>query len=173
GFIAVYPEATRPEMNKPADFLQNPPVWNDGSTGSFADIRKIDDVGFIRSVMDDVQSRYAVDPKRVFVAGFSRGGSMAFRLGAQISDRIAAMAQVAGRASIDSIVLSRPVSMIYITGTADPLNPYDGGKVMYPWGWSEQKPPVIDSINKWLAAASCGNAPQALSQAEDGVQLEI
>ena len=127
GFLAVYPDAMPPDPTKPSSFARNPQLWNDGSERFYHGQNRVDDVGFLNAMLDDLSARFALDRRRVFVAGFSNGASMAFRVGAELSGRIAAIAPVAGAGWADSVKLERPVSMCYITGTADPLNLIEGG----------------------------------------------
>ena len=55
----------------------------------------VDDVGFTRALLDDLAKVANVDAKRVFATGISNGGIMCYRLAAELSDRIAAIAPVA------------------------------------------------------------------------------
>src|SRR5262249_41179079 len=43
-----------------------------------------------------VSARYAIDPRRVYVVGFSNGGSMAHRLACEAADRVAAIVSIGG-----------------------------------------------------------------------------
>jgi polyhydroxybutyrate depolymerase len=54
------------------------------------------DVHFISRLIDAVNARVCVDPKRVYASGRSSGGSMVYLLGCALADRIAAIAPVAG-----------------------------------------------------------------------------
>ena len=56
----------------------------------------VDDVAFIRALLDDLMRAYQVDAKRVYATGMSNGAIMAYRLASELSDRIAAIAPVAG-----------------------------------------------------------------------------
>ncbi len=90
--------------------------------------------------------------------------------------RIAAIAPVAGALWLEPLRLECPVSMIYITGTADPLNPIEGGVPRLATGHSDKirakpKPPVRDTILKWRKALD-PNTPRSTSQA-NGVRTEI
>jgi polyhydroxybutyrate depolymerase len=130
GFLAVFPEGTRPDPSQPARFAGNPQTWNDGSSrlNVGAAERKVDDDGFVRALLDDLAARFAVDTRRIFVTGFSNGASMSFRIGRELANRVAAIAPVAGADWADEPPKPvRPVPLLYITGTADPLNPIDGG----------------------------------------------
>ncbi|MDX2071400.1 MAG: PHB depolymerase family esterase [Haliscomenobacter sp.] len=51
-----------------------------------------DDVKFFREMLKFLQTKYPIDPKRVYVSGFSNGGQFTFRLAVEASDVIAAVA---------------------------------------------------------------------------------
>jgi polyhydroxybutyrate depolymerase len=57
--------------------------WNAGHCCGKAAEDKIDDVGFLEAAISDVRARLRVDPKRVYVVGFSNGGMMAYRFAAE------------------------------------------------------------------------------------------
>jgi polyhydroxybutyrate depolymerase len=172
GFFAIYPEAVRREPDRPARFLTNPPIWNDGSGRGFAGRQNVDDVGFIRAVLNQIDSQHRVDLARAYVAGFSNGGSMAFRLGVELADRVAALAVVAGPLISDRFALTRPVPLIYIAGSADPLNPEHGGAIRDPWGGTDKKPPVQTWPERWAAALGSTSGGEVLSQS-GGVTTRI
>ena len=162
-FIAVYPEATRPDMNKPPSFGRNAQAWNDGSGRFHAGEKQIDDVAFIQAVMDRVCADYRVDVRRIFVAGFSNGASMAFRLSAELSHRIAAVAPNAGACWTESPQPARMISICYITGAEDTLNPLGGGFPKLAFGGKQQggkpKPAVQAIIDKWVKTLACPAQP--------------
>jgi polyhydroxybutyrate depolymerase len=56
----------------------------------------VDDVAFLDALLDDLAGAYRVDPRRVFATGMSNGAMMAYRLASELSERIAAVAPVAG-----------------------------------------------------------------------------
>lgn len=118
-FIVAYPEGTRRE-------------WNAGNCCGSAPERKPDDVGFLLQVLDRIEAEHRVDASRVFVAGVSNGAMMAYRLACEHADRVAAVGSVAGAVVIDDCRPSRPVSVLEIHGTEDPLVPYQGGKPSAP-----------------------------------------
>jgi polyhydroxybutyrate depolymerase len=107
GFVAVYPSAPWK-------------MWN-----ITASTQKPDDVAFIRQLLDTVESQVCVDPSRVYATGVSNGGGMVALLGCAMSDRLAAIAPVAGNyAPLPPCAPDRPVSMLEIHGTADRSVPY-------------------------------------------------
>lgn len=92
-----------------------------------ADKTKPDDVGFIRALLQTLPTRICMDAARVYATGVSNGGGFAARLGCVLSSRLAAIAPVAGGyRSLDPCQPDRPVSVLEIHGSADPVVPYDG-----------------------------------------------
>ncbi len=136
----------------------NPQVWNDGSGRGSSAHAKYDDVAFISAIIDRLQSRYAADPNRIYVTGFSNGASMTFTAGVELSDRLAAIAPVAGHLWLLDRQLKRPLPLIFIIGTADPLEPLNGGTVHPPWGDIEQ-PPIESSLAAWRRMLGCTGKP--------------
>jgi polyhydroxybutyrate depolymerase len=174
GFIVAYPEATRPDETKPASLGKNPRAWNDGSGRFHFGEQKVDDVAFIDALIARLSADYSIDSKRIFVAGFSNGASMAFRVGAMLSHRVAAIAPNAGACWTSELQLSRELSVCYITGNNDSLNPLDGGFPKLARSTQEQggqrKPRVQDTIDKWVKANRCQPMPMR-DETRDGVHL--
>jgi polyhydroxybutyrate depolymerase len=176
GFLVVFPEATRPDSARPAQLGRNTPTWNDGSGRFHAAERKIDDVGFVAALLDQLEATYPVDKKRVFVTGFSNGASMTFRVGRELSARIAAIAPVSGADwSEKTAILEKPLSLLYLTGTDDPLNPLSGGKPKMASGREfkdapeQVKPPVATQIQRWAALLGCKSDPLPRAGTPEGV----
>lgn len=120
GFIVVYPNGT--------GFLKNRLLtWNAWNCCGYALKNQVNDVGFIRALILHLQSQYSIDPKRVYATGLSNGGMMAHRLGCELSDKIAAIAPVAGALNSNVCQPSQPVSVIIFHGTEDQHVQYNGG----------------------------------------------
>ena len=91
-----------------------------------------DDVGFIGALLDRLESSVCMDSTRVYATGVSNGGGFTARLGCELSSRIAAIAPVAGGyRSLDPCRPDRPVAVLEIHGTSDPVVPYDGKPPSY------------------------------------------
>lgn len=119
GFIVVYPSGTGT-----GPFL----TWNAGGfNGKMAEGRA-DDVAFIGKLLDDLGAVVKVDEKRVYACGMSNGGMMSYRLAAELSDRIAAIAPVAGTIAIDESKPKRPVPVIHFHGTTDTFVAFEMAK---------------------------------------------
>jgi polyhydroxybutyrate depolymerase len=117
GFVVVYPNGTGS-----GDVML---FWNAGGmrrrNGANAD-----DVAFTAKTLDDLATVINVDPDRVYATGLSNGGMMCYRLAAELSDRIAAIAPVAGTMGVDDPDPKRPVPVLHFHGTSDRLVPFDG-----------------------------------------------
>lgn len=164
GFVVAYPEGSRPDPNRPARFLANPPHWNDGSgRGGGAD-----DVGFTRALLDELERRLPTHPATAFVTGFSNGAGMAFRVAAELTERVAAVAPVAGYCWLPAPRPRQPVPTLYLVGTADPLVPLEGGMVTSPWGLCLPRPPVHATLARWAEAIGCPTEPE--EHDEDGIR---
>jgi polyhydroxybutyrate depolymerase len=85
------------------------------------------DVPFFGRVLDDAEAGLCVDRNRVFATGYSYGGFMASTLACALSDRIAAVAPVAGLRDVPGCAPSRAVPVVAFQGTEDTFLRYDGG----------------------------------------------
>jgi polyhydroxybutyrate depolymerase len=118
-------------------------VYPDGVGGHWNDCRKvapyaarrlgIDDVGFARALVAHFGASWNVDSERVFATGYSNGGHMAIRLALEAPDLVAAVAPVIASLPAETNMVCRvrgaPVSILFMNGTDDPINPYEGGEV--------------------------------------------
>ncbi len=152
GFIAIYPEGS----GVLPDRLH---TWNSGDACcGFATDRDIDDVGFLRAVIEDLQFRMSVDPDRVYVTGHSNGGMMAYRMGAEASDVVAAVISIGGAMDLAEFAPSEPVGVLHIHSVDDPRALYDGGEGP-PFPLTDRTvfhEPVMEGIERWAEANGCG-----------------
>lgn len=114
GFVVVYPDGVGQS-------------WNAGICCGAALSEKVDDVGFIKQLIDRLEHDYRIDAKRVFVTGLSNGGMMAYRVGCEIPDRVLAIASVSGTMAIADCHPLRAISVFEVHGTGDTSIPYAGG----------------------------------------------
>jgi len=164
GFLAVFPEGTPPNPFRPGNFLRNPQTWNDGSKRSaLTAVQKgVEDVAFLRALIDELEDRFSVDARRIYVTGFSNGASMTFRAGRELSGRIAAIAPVAGIDWMADTEPERFVPLIYLTGTDDPLNPMQGGEIRLGRKSYGVKPPTREMIERWVERAVVPGEPRTI-----------
>ena len=85
------------------------------------------DVRFLERLLDETERVLCVDRRRVFVAGLSNGAFMTSALACALSDRIAAVAPIAGVRDIRRCRPERDVPVVAFHGTADAVVAYDGG----------------------------------------------
>jgi len=167
GFFVAYPDALRRDPHAPGTFLRNPRFWHVRSNPS-TPRKPVDDVRFLEAMIDELCARAPVDPRRVFVSGFSNGASMALRLACERAERVRAIAPVAGSLWDYDVAPARPVPAIFVQGDADPLNPLEGGQVRSPWGGVFERPPVRTTVETWARWIGCPPEP-AMIRADAGV----
>jgi polyhydroxybutyrate depolymerase len=149
GFVAVYANGTGPKTRTL--------TWNAGGCCYWAMSHKIDDVGFTRALLDDLATRIHIDRARVYATGLSNGGMMAYRLGIEAADRIAAIAPVEGALTVEVSALTRPMPLIVFHSLDDPWVPYGGSSRLYAWfaHLAAAYPAVDDTIARWRALDRC------------------
>lgn len=86
-FIVVYPYGTK---NEEIPRLS----WNSGYCCGSAFESKKDDLGFLSSLIDHVNSNFSTDKERVFFTGFSNGGMVAYQMALNYPEKIRAIAPV-------------------------------------------------------------------------------
>ena len=155
GFLVVYPSGMT---------TAGPRIWH-----MFPGQRMQEDVRFIADLIDDLSSRYSIDPSRVYANGLSNGGGMSFVLSCTMRDRIAAVGMV-GAALLTPFEWCpdrRAVPMIAFHGTADTAAPYEGGPS---WVSSAPFQDVETFTAKWAARNQCAAAPEESRVAPDVVR---
>lgn len=148
--IVAYPDGTRSILGKiSAD-------WNSGECCGYAARQKVDDMSFLRGIIDDLSNHGIVNPRRIYVAGFSSGAELAFRAGCELSDRISAIGVVSGSIALGHCHPPKAVSLLAIQGTADDEVPFDDdipdslSVPVRPWAGN-----VTPSVRYWSALEGC------------------
>ena len=168
-FIVAFPNGTPLNPERAASFLRNPQRWNAGSSRSLGAAKAPDDVAFSRTVIDTIARHYKVDAKRIYATGFSNGAAMCWRLGVDLSTRIAAIDPVAGYLALPDPQPEKEVPAIVIACLDDPLIPIDGGIVKDIWSREDRKRPSVRLVVKQYAVlCGCPEEPASTS-AHDGV----
>ena len=131
-FVAVYPDGYHQ-------------TWNAGRCCGDAVIQGSGDVAFIRGLIElfEADPTLHIDPAAIYVSGFSLGGMMAYRIGCELADRIAAIGVVSGVLVYESCQPSRSVPLVHIHGTSDHVVPYEGQTP------PDGLPSVAISIARW------------------------
>lgn len=126
------------------------PYWNATDACCDYDHSNVDDVAYLNAVIDDMEARYHVDKKRVFIAGHSNGGFMAYRMACDSAPRIAAIVSLAGAMWLDTSKC-RPtdhVAVLEAHGDADT-------EVLYNGGGDPPYPSAEQSVADWAANDDC------------------
>jgi polyhydroxybutyrate depolymerase len=150
GFALAYPDGSVDARGRR--------FWN--ATDACCDFERtgVDDVGYVRWLIDDVTRKVPVDPKRVYVFGHSNGGFFAQRLACDLSSRLAAAVSMAGAAWKDPTRCSptEPVSVLAIVGDKDPVIRSQGGTVfdlpVPPY------PSTTETLALWMTKDRCTGA---------------
>jgi polyhydroxybutyrate depolymerase len=153
GFIVVYPNGTG---RWSGDKLL---TWNGGACCAYAQEKNVDDVGYVRAIVIDLQRLASVDMQRIYATGLSNGAILAQRLACEAPDLFAAIAPVAGTLNFPLCNPSQSISVIEFHGTDDQHIPYGGG-----FGAESvvnvDFASVQDSTRFWISTNGCNSRPQ-------------
>jgi polyhydroxybutyrate depolymerase len=160
GFIVAYPNGTG------RDPLL---TWNAGWFNNRDD--RVDDVEFIRQLLDDLATVVKLDEKRIYACGMSNGGMMCYRLAAELSERIAAIAPVAGTIALKESQPKRPVPVIHFHGTRDEIVPFEFKRARL--ASLMRIKGVNESIQTWVKLDGCREMPETdtLSRPDDELKV--
>jgi len=125
----------------------------------------VDDSQYLANVIQDVESRYSVDPRRVYVLGHSNGGFMAYRMACDHADLVAAAVSFEGAMlnRIGDCTPAQPVSVLEVHGTGDTVISYNGGRA------SPESPPypsAAQTVHDWARLDHCSPTPVSLAPRE-------
>ncbi len=102
-------------------------TWNGGYCCGYAARQGVDDIGFLKQVMQDAAKRFGVDGSGVYLTGMSNGSIMAETFAARNPGLVRAVAGVSGTMDTSRTRVQGRVPALIIHGTADPMVPYAGG----------------------------------------------
>jgi len=153
-FLSAYPDGSGELFGLSTD-------WNAGECCGGAHLDKVNEIAFLRAIIADVSSRLPVDPRRIYIAGFSDGARMAYRAGCEMASEVAAIAAVAGNLVAARCIPARKLPVIAFHGTADHEVPYDDSAYTPPARpvptEARDLPP---SVRFWMATDGCRNAEE-------------
>jgi polyhydroxybutyrate depolymerase len=152
-FILVYPQGS---------CLNGASHWNpcpiDGDNKSTAD-----DVGFVEAMISEISSQYNLDMERIYAAGYSNGGMMAYGLANYKSDLIAAIASVSGTMLNCTGPTSHPMPVIHLHGTSDGVVSYNGSN-----DWNS----VQSTLDYWTSFNNTISTPTIYTDNTGGMTIE-
>jgi polyhydroxybutyrate depolymerase len=98
--------------------------WNAIGCCAYAQAHNVDDVGFIQALVATVDPGHA---RPVYLVGYSNGGRLAYTIACRDPGLVDAYAIVTAMPLANGCTLSRPVSILQVASTADPVIPYRPG----------------------------------------------
>lgn len=125
--------------------------FNGGDCCGNAKLDNIDDGGFVLAAVDEVAKLACVRTDHVNLTGFSNGAFMAQAMACEHADRIGSIASVSGMLGLTACKPSRPVSVLLVNGSGDPIIPLKGGG---PYNTKSQK----FSVDTWRTENRCDEA---------------
>jgi polyhydroxybutyrate depolymerase len=144
GFVVVYPDGIDRG-------------WNDGRGGA-------DDIGLVNALIADFSQRYPIDPKRIYVNGFSNGAMFSNYVGCSLANQIAAIATVEGYMPIEDAAgchPARPIPLLEIAATTDPVMPFTGGALkLFGVNRGSSVLSAKQTLSIWTKNARCKGPPQ-------------
>ena len=119
------------------------------------------DLNFIKAIINEMNSKYGIDKKRVYVSGFSMGGMMSYVVANKLSDQIAAIAPVSGGGSPSSAKRAMPI--IHTHGTTDDVVNYNS---------------TVNTLKSWVPFNKCSSnskviKPYPTTKSGSAASLEI
>ena len=146
GLAYVAPDGT-------IDSLQNQ-FWN-ASTAccNFNDIA-VDDVAYLKSLIDEASQKVSIDPMRIYLFGHSNGHFMSYKFLCSTEGIIAAVAGLAG--ATNESCDGRPTNILHIHGTADQTILFGGGDL-----FGKRYPSVDETLAQWAEINSCSSSKES------------
>ncbi|MGB6429296.1 MAG: PHB depolymerase family esterase [Candidatus Acidiferrales bacterium] len=149
-FLAIYPSGT--------GRISDIPTWNAGNCCGYAIENHVDDIGFLRALLAELERDYSIDRKRIYFTGISNGAMMSYRVACEMSDQVAAISPVEGAQNVDCRPAAR-VSVLTFHGTDDHLVPFDGGSTPFQIGGKRTDNSVAYAVDFWIKRDACPSPP--------------
>ena len=143
--------------NQDAAYQKNAAKWESvADTGRFVvvfpngenkswDISGDKDLNFIKAIINEMNNKYGIDKKRVYVSGFSMGGMMSYHVANKMGDMIAAIAPVSGGGGVNSPKRAMPI--MHTHGTSDDVVNYNS---------------TVNTVKSWVSAQKCSSNSQKI-----------
>jgi polyhydroxybutyrate depolymerase len=156
GFVAVFPDAYgTPGKGQAAS-------WNAGHCCGDARQQQVDDVGFIQAVVTNVFRQLSIQRYRIYAAGLSDGGMMAYRLACDLPNIFKAVASVGGTDNTAACSPGKPVSVLHIHARNDPRVPFSGTAGGAGPGTAPHFTSARETAAKWAELNGCMATPRLI-----------
>jgi polyhydroxybutyrate depolymerase len=121
GFVVIFPNGySKFNSGKFA-------TWNAGNCCGDARDKKIDDIEFVKKMLENTSNQLNIDSKKIFAIGMSNGGMFSHRLACEMSDVFKSIASVAGTIAVEDCKPKRPISILHIHAKNDDHVLFNGG----------------------------------------------
>lgn len=123
--------------------------------------QKVDDVAYVRGLIEEAAATYSIDPARVGVIGHSNGGFMALRMACEASDVVTSAVSLAGSTFEDDASCtpaSDPVSVLTMHGDQDMTIRYEGSQIL-----GSAYPSAQETTRRFATHALCDSDNPALA----------
>ncbi|TGM74513.1 poly(3-hydroxybutyrate) depolymerase [Leptospira bouyouniensis] len=161
-------------------------TWNAGNCCGESKKQNIDDIGFVKSILNHLTNKANIDKKRIYSTGMSNGAMMSYQLACYMTDTFAAITAVAGTDNTIDCRPSKPISIFHIHAKNDDRVLFYGGA-----GSSFTDRTLITdfvsvpkTISKWVQLNECNSSPKIIlknqevqcdeySGCKDGVKVKL
>ncbi|TGD85356.1 polyhydroxybutyrate depolymerase [Mycolicibacterium sp. CH28] len=120
-FVVAYPEGVGGSWNAGAG---GSPTSDQAGCCGRASRDGVDDVGFVTAAVREIVANVGIDPARIYAAGISNGGMLAYKLACDSA--VFAAIGPDSATQLDACPAPHPTSVLHIHGTGDRLIRYDG-----------------------------------------------
>jgi polyhydroxybutyrate depolymerase len=123
--------------------------WNASKSCCNRYKQEVDDVAYLNSLIEEINAKTPVDPKRIYLIGHSNGAFMSFAFACK-TNKVAAIVAIAGAMDANSdCTPATPVSLLNIHGTADKTIKVTGGVMNnFPYTSATKTINTIATVNK-------------------------
>ncbi|MDG1137710.1 MAG: alpha/beta fold hydrolase [Phycisphaerales bacterium] len=134
--------------------------WNATKACCDFETGAVDDSGYLRSLIELIEKKYAVDPKSIHFLGHSNGGFMSLRMACEHADKIASVQSLAGAMFLiaEDHKPTEPVHVLQVHGTEDKIIKYDGGVFRS----GQRHPSARETVEMWAKFNACAQVPEQL-----------
>lgn len=166
-------------------------IYGNGFAGGWNDLRirsphlakklNVDDIGYIRWVLNWAEGSLKIDRRRTFYVGMSNGAQMIMKLLVEAPEMVTAAALVgANLPRIPTLDKQcddlQPRPVMFVNGTADNVMPYDGGEVrvlkIFDFGDVHS---AENTVLCWVASANLHVPPidTRIDSRDDGTTIDL
>lgn len=125
-------------------------VWNAAKACCQKSGDPVDDIGYLNSLIDEIDSKYSVDRNRIYFVGHSNGAFMSLAFACS-TGKVAGVVSLAGALDTDNLCAStHPFAFLHIHGVADPTIKINGG-VLNNYSYTS----AVETLNRVASANMC------------------